>query len=341
MMGGGMGGRGMMGGMMGGGFRSVPPTDLPAATLKPNQTRHLPTRLVALGAPDPERSAAGPAKGEKLKIGEVSQVTVNPRVQKALKRLAADKAPTGVSQLVMWRVASNLDWETIEQLAKKGATAHELSLAKDFVAKLDMLPEGDSGTLLCEIRGADAALAADLSQKIDGQLMLGLPVKTSVPAQPAAPSVACKVEVTGTAEKPEAQVHVAASDGAVTRWVPCGQFTIPIERKDGKVAADKFADALADGLLSRLVRAQLSKGPMVKGKQMYKIKIDNASPLLLNGLAIKGTLDTPNDKLKLLAGDIISIAPLKSWTAPASGDTVEELGLKKGIRVVAADLSGL
>jgi hypothetical protein len=87
--------------------------------------------------------------------------------------------------------------------------------------------------LLCEIRGADTALAAELSTRIDGQLMLGLPVKTSVPAQPVAPGVACKVEVTGTAEKPEAQVHVAVSDGAVTRWVPCGQFTVPIERQNG------------------------------------------------------------------------------------------------------------
>jgi hypothetical protein len=331
---------GMGGGMRGGGFRSVPPTDLPSATLKPSQTRHLPTRLVALAAPDPERSSAMPAKGEKLKIGDVSQVTANLRVQKALKRLAADKAPTAVSQLVMWRVASNLDWETIEPLSKKSANAHEVSLAKEFVAKLDTLPEGESGTLLCEIRGADAALAADLSKRIDGQLMLGLPVKTSIPAQPVAPGVACKVELTGTAEKPEAQVHVAISDGAVTRWVPCGQFTVPVEHKDDKVEADKFADALADGLLSRLVRAQLSKGPMVKGKPTYKIKIDNASPLLLNGLAVKGTISTHDDKLKILAGDI-SIAPLKSWTVPATGDTVEELGLKKGIRIVAADLSGL
>ena len=139
---------------------------------------------------------------------------------------------------------------------------------------------------------------------------------------------------------PFARVHVFASDGAVTRWVPCGQFTVPIERKDGKVEADKFADALADGLLSRLVRAQLSKGPMVKGKQSYKIKIDNASPLLLNGLAVKGTISTPDDKLKILAGDI-SIAPLKSLTVPATGETVDQLGLRKGVRVFAADLGGL
>ena len=45
----------MMGGM-GGGMRSVPPTDLPSALLNPGQTRHLPTRLVS---PLAARSARG------------------------------------------------------------------------------------------------------------------------------------------------------------------------------------------------------------------------------------------------------------------------------------------
>ena len=34
---------------------------------------------------------------------------------------------------------------------------------------------------------------------------------------------------------------------------------------------------------------------MVKGKQTYKVRIDNASPLILNGLAIQGTLGTANE----------------------------------------------
>ena len=34
-----------------------------------------------------------PGKGEKLRIGDIGQLTATPRVQKALKRLAADKAP--------------------------------------------------------------------------------------------------------------------------------------------------------------------------------------------------------------------------------------------------------
>ena len=46
-------GRRMMGGM-GGGMRSVPPTELPSALLEPGQTRHLPTRLVSISPPDPQ-----------------------------------------------------------------------------------------------------------------------------------------------------------------------------------------------------------------------------------------------------------------------------------------------
>lgn len=78
---------------------------------------------------------------------------------------------------------------------------------------------------------------------------------------------------------------------------------------------------------------------MVKGKQSYKIRIDNASPLLLNGLAVQGSLGASNDPPKVLAG--ISIPPRKNLTVPATGEMVEQLGLKKGIKVIAADLSGL
>jgi hypothetical protein len=345
MMGGGMGmmggGRGMMGGM-GGGMRSVPPTELPFANLKVGQTRHLPTRLVQLSQVDLERPLVMPAKGEKLQISDIAQKNADARVQKALRRLAADKAPATIAQLVMWKIAGGLDWETIAGLAKKSANAHELSLAREFVAKLDTLPEGETGALLCEVRGSEqghAALAAELTKRLEGETVLGLSVKPTVPTRPDAPCVACKVQLKGTAEAPEATVQVAISDGAVTTWLPVGKFTLPVERKDGKVAGDKFADALAEGILSRLISAQLSKGPMVKGKQTYRVRIDNASPLLLNGVAVQGTLAGPDDPLKVLAG--ISIPPRKNLTVPATGEMVEQLGLKKGIRLIAADLSGL
>ena len=102
-------------------------------TLAPNQTRHLPTRLVSLSAPDPDEGLALPAAGEKLQIlGDVAKVNDNPRVQKALRRLAAAKAPTSLSQLVMWRVAADLDWNTIAQLSRSWANRHETRSGPGF-----------------------------------------------------------------------------------------------------------------------------------------------------------------------------------------------------------------
>jgi hypothetical protein len=254
--------------------------------------------------------------------------------------VTADKVPTTVAQIVMWRLAAKMDWDTIAQLSKKSVNAHELSLARDFVSKLDRLPEGESGALLCEIRAADdtqASVADALNKMLEGQIVLGLPVQATVPARPAAPGVACKVQVKSATE---AQVQVAISDAGAAAWVPVGKFTLPLDSKDGKVEAEKFADALAEGILSRLVSAQLSKGPMVKGKQTYKIRIDNASPLMLNGVAVLGALSKADDTPKILAG-VICISPRRNMTVPATGEMVEQLGLKKGIRIIAADLSGL
>ncbi len=54
---------------------------------------------------------------------DISEVSENPRVQKALKRLSAEKAATSVSQLVMWNVAADLDWETIASCRRTGPIA--------------------------------------------------------------------------------------------------------------------------------------------------------------------------------------------------------------------------
>ena len=96
-----------MGGM-GGGMRSVPPTGPPFAVVGPGQTLRLPTRLVSLGGPSAEGTVAMPAQGEKLTLGDVAQLTTDPRVAAAVRRLAAAKAPSVASQLVLWNVSAGL-----------------------------------------------------------------------------------------------------------------------------------------------------------------------------------------------------------------------------------------
>src|SRR5690242_10552444 len=192
-----MGGRGGMGmGGMGGGMRSVPPTSLPFADLKPGQTRKLPTRLVSLAPPDAQGGVQLPQEGEALRIAAIGEMSENPRVQKALRRLAADKAATTVAQLVMWNVAAGLDWGTIAQLSQRWANRYELTLARDFVDRLDAdtPAEFESGRILFQIDGQDEAaraIATDLRKALDGKIVLGLQARMGIPARPGRPALAC------------------------------------------------------------------------------------------------------------------------------------------------------
>jgi hypothetical protein len=343
----GMGGGGMMGGMggmgggmggMGGGMRSVPPSELPFADLKPKQTRHLPTSLVSLTNPGGEGGLALPAQGEKLRIvGDIVRVSDDPLVQKALRRLASGLAPASVSQLVMWRLVG-LDWETIGQLSDKWANRYELALARDFVDQLSSLPDGESGRILFQFTGTDAAgefMAADLAESLKGKTVLGLKAAIGIPTQPGRPGVACQVRL----KDAEALVQVSSSDSNGQNWIPFGKFTLPVTKVDGQFDKAQFADSLAESVLNRLVRVQLSKGPRDKGRLTYQLRIENVSPMILNGLSVVGPPSKTVEEPKVLVG--ITIPPSKSLTVPASEDAVKSLGLKQGIRVMAVDLSGL
>jgi hypothetical protein len=337
MMGGmgGMGG-GMMGGM--GGMMSVPPSSLPFADLKPGQTRNLPTRFISLNPPDPQRGLQLPTEGEKFRLGDIGQLSDDPRVQKALKRLAAQTASTRVSQLVMWRLAAGLDWETIAQLSRDWANPYELTLARDFVAHLDTLADGETGRVHFQIDGTDPAgekMAAEASELLQGKMVLGLLAERTIPPRPQGPAVAFRVRLKGDS----ALVQVVSSDGAGQKWIPFGKFSVAVKAEEGKVDVGKFVDSLAEGVLNRLVRMQLAKGPREKGKLTYRLRIDNASPLLLNGVAALGIESAKDELPRVLSG--ISIPPRRSFTVPASEEVVKKLGLKHGVRIVALDLSGL
>ncbi len=108
---------------------------------------------------------------------------------------------------------------------------------------------------------------------------------------------------------------------------------------DGKFDAPKFADELAEGIINRLVRVQLSKPVKENGKLVYHLRIDNASPLILNGLAAVGTTSKADEIPRVLSG--ISVPPRKSMTVSASAEVVKTLSLKQGVKLVALDLSAL
>jgi hypothetical protein len=337
---GGMGGMGMggMGGMMGGGMRSVPPTGPPFADLKPRQTRHLPTRLVSLSPPDSAQGLKLPEQGESLEIGDIGVISKNPQVQKALKRLAADKVSSPIAQLVMWHLSAGLDWDTIADLSREWSNRYELTLARDFVDHIDRLPAGEAGRVQFQVIGgtpADESIAAELVYTMRGKIVLGLRAERGIPLRPEAASIACRIRLNGA----QAAVQVQSTDAEARTWISCGKFTAPARLQDGKPSAALLADAIAEGLLNRLVRVQLIKGPRDKDKPTYRLRIDNASPLVLNGLAALGTGSPKDEVARVLSG--ISIPPHRSMSVPASEEVVKALQLKHGVRVVAIDLSAL
>jgi hypothetical protein len=341
-MGGGMGGMGGGMGGMGGGMRSVPPAALPSAVLNAGQTRHLPTRLVSISSPDPQVGVSLPEKGERLRIaGDVADVNDDVQVHKALRRLTAEMAPTSVVQLVMWRLTGKLDWETIAVLSEKWANDYELTLAKDFVTHLDTLPDAETGRLLIQADGKDAAgepIAAELTKLLQGKTVLGLVAQVGeIPSLPDGPAVSCRVRISGK----EALVQVSSSDAQAKGWVNFGKFSVPVAQGDGKADVVKLADGLSEGILNRLVRAQIIKNSATKdkGKLVYQLRIDNASPLVLRGLAMLGTSSKEGEIPKVLP--MISVSPRKSLTVPTNEDVVRNLGLKKGVKLIALDLGGL
>jgi hypothetical protein len=307
--------------------------------VKPGQTRNLRTRLVSLERPGAVNGVLLPAEGEKLQIGDISQLNKDPRVQKALKRLAAVKANIWVSQMVMWRVASRLSWDEIGQLAQSWGNPYELALAQNLVESLDDLPNDETGVLrfLVEAKDdKDQPRAEELTKAMKDKPILGLWAREGVPTEPLGPAIACRIRLDGD----EATVLVNSSDAAVENWVPYGKFTLPIAVKDGKLDINAFTDGVAEGVLNRMVRAKVAKGPKVKGKATYAVQIVNASPLILNGLAVVGAdVDEDDAQPRQLAG--FSVSPRRSLVVPASEEVAKELGLKKNVHIVAADLSRL
>ncbi len=208
--------------------------------------------------------------------------------------------------------------------------------------RLDTLASGESGRLFIEVVGSDEATqgsAAELSKALTGKYILGLVAQVSdkLLARPEGAAIGCCVKLKGE----EASVQVLSSDASASNWVRVGKFNLPLVHGQEKFDATRFADGLAEGVLNRLVRAQVIKGATTreKGKLIYQIRIENASPMILNGIALLGTGSPDGETPKVLTG--ICVSPRKSFTIPADEKVVKALGLKKGIKLTALDLSGL
>jgi len=172
---------------------------------------------------------------------------------------------------------------------------------------------------------------------LDGNPVLGLTYRSGVPVSPKGPALALRIRL----EQDEALVQVSASSDEGDDWVPVSKrFGVRlVDDKAQPKETRAIVDEIAQGMLDHLINARLISGPKVQGKPTYSVRIDNASPLILNGLALAGKETSTSVRPSVLSG--ISLPPRRSMTVSASPEMIERLGLKKGARLVAADFSDL
>jgi hypothetical protein len=259
--------------------------------------------------------------------------------------------------MVLWYVTAGADWDDIGRLSQGWGNAHEIALARHFVAFLDKAADAgtplDAGVLYWDVKteGESASKLADALRTFWQKYpVLGLRAKETVPERPGGPSLACRLTISDTS----VTIRLSASHPSGSDWDPVGEFRVkrgdrvetPAARpKDAPALTEpereavRVGDAIAEGLVRRLVHVKLARGPRVNGKPSYRIKIVNESPLILNGLALGSAEVGPENPPSVLSG--MCLPPLKSLTVPASEDVVKRLHLKEETRALAADLTGL
>jgi hypothetical protein len=255
--------------------------------------------------------------------------------------MAEEKAPETVAQLVLWHVGYGFDWPTLELLSRPWANRSEVALARQFVDRQGesegVRPLAETGALYYELsadKPEHERLATEVHKLLDARPLLGLKALRGVPARPHGPALACRVEIVDAA----ASVRVSVSDEAGTSWTNVGKLSLPILDSAGTLMAPaELADRVAEGVLDRLIRARLTREG--KGKDSYRIRIENSSPFVLAGVSLGGSEPKGNARPSTLVG--LSLSPRRTLTVPATREVVGRLGFANGIRVVAAHLSGL
>ncbi len=133
-------------------------------------------------------------------------------------------------------------------------------------------------------------------------------------------------------------MRVSSSDEAGASWVDVAKFSLPaLEPGAAPPTPAEVIDRVAEGVLDRLIRVRLTREG--QGKNAYRIRVENGSPLVLNGLALGGREAKSGSQPATLIG--LSLPPRKAMTIPATQEAVRRLGSRKRVHILAADLSGL
>ena len=251
-------------------------------------------------------------------------------------RLRGPQADGTVAQLAPWDLVEGSQGDILAEASHGRATDAELASARSFVRRLrnagGKAATEDSGKLYVEVDGpATDALKVSLR----GQTLLGLKVETALPDRTDAPALAIRLRAEGTG----LAASVSASTGDASGWRPAGKYTVKLNDAKGQARATvAVADDVALGLVGQVFKVKLVS-KRSQGKTAYAIRVENESPIVLDGLALSSTAEPAAGKVSSVLG--LGLPPRKAMVIGISPKAVERLGLKGGVQVFAADLSAL
>jgi hypothetical protein len=260
-----------------------------------------------------------------------------------------------VAQLVLWHVVDGFEWATIAEYSKGWAGPGELSLAREFAARLaEARPEPGKDLPLTprfdyELTsrvGPDDPALTGLRHVLETGKVLGLATHEGIPARPEAPSLSCRIRV----EEGVLGVQLSASSDDASSWKTVAKFSVATADADGQARGPvELVDELAASALGRLVEVKLAeKGKRAKGRP-HEVTIVNRSPLVLNAISLAGPKADASSADASCAPEEaapatmlgMGLAPNRSVSVPVSDDAIDRLHLADGVRPVAARLGGL
>lgn len=276
-----------------------------------------------------------PTPRDKFELMSVEDYTPDPRARKALKSLSTLGTSNRVAQAVAWNVFNGMTFPQLAAQSVKRLNMHEVGLAAKFVEALDTSGSSEilemsylnQGRIFVLVHGEGLAAkdAFRLAQELDGQTVLGLPIRVvdELPAPDSYPAaLALNVVLSASSNGDVRGKMVVRHNPFDSGWVVLGQ---PGFKTDAKISALDAA-GLTGAIDSALTSSFVSTRVVRRSPGSSTVRIDNRLPFTIAHATIR-TGREPNLGHVFLDG--IGVGPGRSATAtiPAPLGKVEHVSL--------------
>jgi hypothetical protein len=235
----------------------------------------------------------------------------------------------------MWNVFNGMSFEQIATEAARYVNLHEITLAARFVHALDASGPAElvepvyfnQGRVLVRVQGAGslAKVAKRLNEELDGQRLLGLPVRVVDEIPPSdgnVSSLMLDIDFTGAnARQTNARVTVRHA-GLVGGWRLLGSPQFKITTPPDKLDVATISTAVTRAIGSTFVTVR----PIGKNPGMNTFRIENRLPFTLSGLELRTSRSEDAGTVLLPR---LGLGPVRTvqTSAPAAMGFVEKIEL--------------